>query len=200
MSRSIPVTLAALAALLAGASTSLAPGPSRAAPADAWTGSATCTLTTTGPFSYQNQQVHTWKISPGAAQTQNGAARLYAYTWRDTGRGTRAGTVRWEIDGRGAGNIAFRTNQLNGALYIGIQGGAGVDSQGIRVIDTTGGNTRTYPAPAYEWPFSLITVRAGSTSVVAAPHPVPVNGSVGFQQTGGSKTDAVCSWNFQFGA
>ncbi len=200
MSRSIPMTVATIIALLTGAGTSLAPEISAAAPAGAWTGSATCTLTTAGPFSYSDRQVHTWTIGPGAAQAQNGPATLYTHDWRETGRGTRAATVNWTINGRGVGKIAFRTNPLNGTLYIGIQGGAGVDSKGITVVDSTGSNTRTFFAPAYEWPFPLVTVRAGSTSVVAAPHAVPVNGSVGFQQTGGSKTSAVCSWNFQLGA
>ncbi len=73
------------------------------------------------------------------------------------------------------------------------------DNTGITVRDATTPLVRTYAAPAYEWQFPAIVVAATQTDVVSAPMAVPVNGSVGFQQPGGSKTDAVCSWNFHYG-
>src|SRR5262245_35717156 len=151
VSRWTPRTRATTAALITAASAWLVGDSNAAEPAGSWAGTATCSLTTTGPYEYSDRQVHTWTIAPGAAQMQNGAARLYTYDWAETGNGRRAGSVSWSINGRGAGKIAFRTNTLNGILYIGIQQAAGRDNSGITVTDATGGKTKTYPAPAYEW-------------------------------------------------
>ena len=162
-----------------------------------WTGTATCTLTTTGPYGYSDRQTNTWTIGVLAAQSQSGATRLYADEWADTGVGSKT-SVSWTVNGHGAGNIGFRTD-AQGMLHIGLASNQLRDNTGITVRDASSPLVRTYSAPAYEWQFPAIIVAATQTDVVSAPMTVPVNGSIGFQQPGGSTTAAVCSWNFHYG-
>jgi len=193
MSRSVPVLASAIVGVLACGAALVTSEVSAATLGTKWTGSATCTLTTTGPFGYSDRQVHTWALSLWSSPTPVGDTLVSTYDWAETGSGSKTG-ISWSINGHNTSSIGFRTN--NGVLNIGFRSAPTRDNAGITVTPSNG---RSYPAAAYEWQFPLITAPVGSTDVVSAAHSVPVNGSVGFQQTGGSTTNAVCAWNFHFG-
>jgi hypothetical protein len=160
-----------------------------------WTGGISCMITTNGPYSYHDQQTQSWTLCFNGAHSENGTTATYADQWSETGSGSKNG-VRWTINGHAnGGGIAFRTD-AQGHLIIAMVSSALRDPLGITVTDAS----HSYSAPAYEWPFPAISVAAGQTDVMSPPVPVPVNGSVGFEEPGGSLSTALCSWHFQYGS
>jgi hypothetical protein len=180
-------------ALVAACTAALVVSNAQALPTTRWTGSVTCTLTTSGSR-YADQQVQTWNIMPGAV-TPQGPSTFYTEDWTDSGTGGNP-SATWTTNGRGHGTIVFTVIASTGKLHIGLGSAATRDNTGTLVRPQGGA---PYTAPAYEWAFPLIEVPANSTDVHGSSQP-PVNGKVGFQEPADGKTTATCSWTLHFGA
>jgi hypothetical protein len=184
------VWIAILAAVFS--SSTLLSQTAQAQPKGQWTGSATCTLKTTGP-NYSDLQIHTWRIGYPPFVTTSGAFTYYRYTWTVTGGGGNS-TSTWQINGGSKITGYFQTHvDPNGKLHF-AQGSTGLDPFGIRL------SSFPFRYNVFETDFPAIVVPATPHLRILqgqTKRPIVVNGPVGYQQPGGSTTKKTCSWSFR---
>jgi len=193
MSRHHLVRIIKFAAFI-GCWTALLDGNASSLPTSRWTGSASCTITTTNT-GYTEQQIHTWLIVPLLVATQGGST-FYSEIWTVTGTGSGSGS-NWIYNGRGYGTIEFRID-ANGSLHIDRSSTQTNDPTGIIV---TPSSNKPFTWEAFEWnsfPNQIIDPKSNQTHVQGMG-PQTVNGSVGYQEPGGSTHTSNCSWDFNFG-
>lgn len=120
-----------------------------------------------------------------------GAFTYYRYTWTVTGGGGNS-TSTWQINGGSKITGYFQTHvDPNGKLHF-AQGSTGRDPFGIKL------SSFPFRYIVFETDFPAIVVPA--TLLILQGHtkkPIVVNGSVGYQQPGGSTTKKTCSWSFR---
>jgi hypothetical protein len=191
MSRHHLAWIAILAAVF-GSSTLLSQ-TAQALPQGNWVGSATCTVKTTGPGGYSDQQTHKWNIIAGSVKSM-GAYTHYNYEWTVTGGGGNSVNT-WQINSSSKKGY-FQTHvDPNGKLHF-EQVQSGGDLRGILVTPKSGGPT--FPENIHETAFATIIVPATKVHYLQGQSkPIKVNGAVGFQQPAGSTTTKVCSWKFR---
>ena len=196
--------LAALA-VSAGSVASVYPAAGGVVASPGWSGSASCTITVTGP-GYQHSETQKWQVA--GPTTVRGAFRLVPSHWTDTGSGSshvsqgdQTRDITWTVNATAAGQFHFVVRASDGKLAIG-QANAQLRVQnGITGTQrqTIGGVAQT-PGPvaleAFETQLPPIIVRATSRSVSGSTPPTQVNGSVGPFQPAGSQATKSCAWKF----
>jgi hypothetical protein len=185
--------VAAALAVSAALAASLHPGSGGAAVPPGWSGSASCTITVSGP-GYQHSETQRWQVS--GHTSVRGSFRLVPSHWTDTGSGSSQVTqgdqtrnITWTVKAASAGKFQFFVRsdhklvigQANAQLRVpnGITGTQQV---------TIGGVAQT-PGPvgleAFETQLPPIVAGRTSRSVSGSTPPTSVKGSVApFQPAG----------------
>jgi hypothetical protein len=179
--------------------------PAAGAVSPRWSGTASCTLTVTGP-GYQHSETQKWEVK-GPASVQ-GSFHFVPSHWTDTGSGsshTSQGDqtldITWKVNASAAGKFQFVVRASDGKLLIGQanaqlrvpNGITGMQRQTIAGVEQT-------PDPvgleAFETQLPPIVVSPTSTSVSGSLPPTPVKASVAPFQPGAAKVTKSCNWKF----
>ena len=176
------------------------------APSAPWSGQAQCQITVTGP-GYSEQETHTWIIT-GGTPTLQGAIRVYAGSWTETGQGSTTRT-----QGQQTFSAQWTTNaSLSNApieMWVRVSDhrliikswhsqlrshGAAVGTQQLEINGVVQSQS-PISFDAYEWGFPAVSAVDTSTNLSGSSS-LPTNGSVGPMQPGGSQGRANCTWQF----
>ncbi|MEO8018980.1 MAG: hypothetical protein ABI769_14290 [Pseudomonadota bacterium] len=173
----------------------------------AWSGSARCDVTITGP-GYTDRQTHAWQTSAGAP-TARGAFTIYPGTWGVSGGGSLERTtgdqtlrVQWTRSVAGMnGPISVVMRASDGVVLIqpdhaqlrgrGAVSGTQEVLRGGRVISSS-----PIAAEAFEYTFPSIKGTSASTHLAGQTSDTP-KGSFGFMQPGDSRVQVNCAWDFR---
>jgi hypothetical protein len=171
-----------------------------------WTGWARCEVTVRGT-GYSDQQTHTWTLGSGTP-TVEGAFRVYPATWTVVGsgslqrsQGSQSLSVRWATNGTSASApLAVFVRASDGRMFIQarhaqLRAAGAIQGYQQQTIDGKALTPGGVSAEAFEWSFPQIEVPPNSNSASGSTT-VPVNGSVGLMQPGGSQATASCTWQF----
>ena len=197
--------VAAALAVSATSAATLHPGSGGAAASPGWSGSASCTITVTGP-GYQHSETQRWQVS--GPTSVRGAFRLVPSRWTDTGSGSSHVTqgdqtrdITWTVKAAAAGQVPV--------LRQGV-GQQARDRSGERPAPrrerhhgtqqlTIGGVAQT-PGPvgleAFETQLPPIVAAATSRTVSGSTPPTPVAGSFGPFQPAAASVTKSCTWKF----
>ncbi|MFI5042842.1 MAG: hypothetical protein ACHQNA_13530 [Acidimicrobiales bacterium] len=175
--------VAAALAVSAIVAATVHPGAGEAAGSPRWSGSASCTITVTGP-GYQHSETQRWQVS--GPPSVRGAFQFVPSRWTDTGSGSSQTTqgdqtrnITWTVKAAAAGKFQFLVRASDNKLLIGQ-----ANSQ-LRVQDgitgtqkvTIGGVAQT-PGPvsleAFETQLPAIVAGRTSRSVSGSTPPTPV--------------------------
>jgi hypothetical protein len=195
-------------AALAVSATSVAmlhPGSGGAAAAPGWSGSASCTITVTGP-GYQHTETQRWQVS-GPTKLR-GAFRLVPSRWTDTGSGSsdvtqgdQTRTITWTVKAAATGQFQFFVRASDGKLVIGQANAQLRVANGITGTQqvTIGGVAQT-PGPvgleAFETQLPPIVARRTSRTVSGSMPPTVVKGSFAPFQPAAATVTKKCTWRF----
>ena len=197
-----------LVTALAVSATSVAvlhPGSGGAAASPGWSGSASCTITVSGP-GYQHSETQRWQVS--GPKTVRGAFQFVPSHWSDTGSGASQVTqgdqtrnIIWTVKAAAAGKFQFIVRASDNKLAIG-QANAQLRVQngitGTQQV-TIGGVAQT-PGPvgleAFETQLPPIVTTRTSRSVSGSTPPTPVKGSVAPFQPAAAAVTKRCAWRF----
>ena len=109
--------VAAALAVSAVSAGTLHPGSGGAAASPRWSGSASCTITVTGP-GYQHSETQRWQVS--GPTTVRGSFLLVPSRWTDTGSGSAQVTqgdqtrnITWTVNAAAAGQFQFVVRALD---------------------------------------------------------------------------------------
>ena len=180
-------------------------GSSGAAVPPAWSGSASCTITVTGP-GYQHSETQRWAVS--GPTSVSGAFRLVPSRWMDTGSGSSQVTqgdqtrdITWTVKAAAAGKFRFFVRASDKRLVIGQANAQLRVKDGITGTQqlTIGGVAQT-PGPvgleAFETQLPPIVAAATSRTVSGSTPPTRVAGSFGPFQPAAAATTKSCTWKF----
>lgn len=197
-----------VAAALAVSATSAAllqPGSGRAAAPPHWSGSASCTITVTGP-GYQHSETQKWQVS--GPMSVRGSFRFVPSRWTDTGSGSSQVTqgdqtrdITWTVNAAAAGQFQFFVRASDGKLVVGQANAQLRVANGITGTQqvTIGGVAQT-PGPvgleAFETQLPPIVARGTSRSVSGSTPATPVHGSFAPFQPAAATVTKTCTWKF----
>jgi hypothetical protein len=197
--------VAAALAFSAALAATLDPGSGGAAVPPAWSGSASCTITVSGP-GYQHSETQRWQVS--GHTSVRGSFRLVPSRWTDTGSGSSQVTqgiqtrdVTWTVNAAATGKFQFFVRASDSKLVIG-QANAQLRVQngitGTQQV-TIGGVPQT-PGPvgleAFETQLPPIVTGKTRRTVSGSTPPTPVHGSVAPFQPAAAAVTKRCSWRF----
>jgi hypothetical protein len=200
-----PVFVAAALAVSATSAAALQPGSGGAAGSRGWSGSASCTITVTGP-GYQHSETQRWKVS-GPTKIR-GSFQFVPSRWTDTGSGSstvtqgdQTRTITWTVNAAEAGQFQFVVRASDGKLLIGQANAQLRVANGITGTQqlTIGGVAQT-PGPvaleAFETQLPSIVTRRTSHSVSGSMPPTTVHGSFAPFQPAAATVTKGCTWRF----
>jgi len=193
--------------LVAGVLTvvTLHPAASGATSRAGWSGSASCTITVTGP-GYRHSEAQRWEVS-GPAHLR-GSFVIVPSRWTDTGGGSSQVTqgdqtrdITWTVKAAAPGQFQFVVRASDGKLVIGQASAQLRAPNGITGTQrvTIGGVAQT-PGPvgleAFETQLPPIVAGPKSRTVSGSMPPTRVQGSYGTFQPGDATVTKRCSWRF----
>ncbi len=197
-----------LAAAPAGAAivaATLVPGSGGAVALAGWSGSASCTITVTGP-GYQHSETQRWQLS-GPARVRGSFLRVSS-RWTDIGsglsqqtQGNQTSDITWTVSAAAAGQFQFFVRASDGKLVIG-QANAQLRVQnGITGIQKlTIGGVAQPPGPvaleAFETQLPPIVTGPTSRTVSGSTPPTAVHGSFAPFQPAAAAVTKRCAWRF----
>jgi hypothetical protein len=197
--------VAAALIVSAAVAATLHPGSGGAAAAPRWSGSASCTITVSGP-GYQHSETQRWQVS-GPTRVR-GSFRLVPSRWTDTGSGSSHVTqgdqtrdITWTVKAAAAGQFQFVVRASDKKLLIGQANAQLRVANGITGTQqlTIGGVAQT-PGPvgleAFETQLPPIVARGTSRSVSGSMPTTPVKGSFAPFQPAAAAVTKRCSWRF----
>jgi hypothetical protein len=200
--RRVPLAVSAFALAATAASLPVASGQ---AASPSWSGSATCTISVTGP-GYQHSETQKWQVN--GAPTTRGAFHFVASQWTDTGSGSSETTqgdqsldITWTVKAAEPGKFQFVVRASDGKLLIGQANAQLRAPSGITGMQkqTIGGVAQT-PSPfdleAFETQLPRIVVGPTVTHVSGSTPATVVKGSFGPFQPGAATATKSCSWRF----
>ena len=200
-----PLFVAASLAVSAASAATLFPGSGGAAAPPRWSGSASCTITVTGP-GYQHSETQKWQLS--GHTIVRGAFSLVPSRWTDTGSGSSQVTqgdqtrsITWTVNAAAAGQFQFVVRASDHKLLVGQANAQLRVANGITGTQqlTIGGVAQT-PGPvgleAFETQLPPIVTRRTSRIVTGSTPPTPVNGSVAPFQPAAATATKRCTWKF----
>jgi len=176
-----------------------------ATPAARWSGSASCTISVTGP-GYQHSETQRWHVS--GPTTLRGSFRLVPSRWTDTGSGsahTEQGDqsldIMWTVKAAAAGQFHFVVRASDKKLVVGQANAQLRVANGITGTQkqTVGGVAQT-PGPvgleAFETQLPAIVVAGTSRTVSGSMPPTVVKGSFAPFQPAAATVTKSCTWKF----
>ena len=197
--------VAAALAVSATSAATLHPGSGGAAASSGWSGSASCTITVTGP-GYQHSETQRWQVS--GPTSVRGSFQLVPSRWTDTGSGSSQVTqgdqtrdITWTVKAAAAGQFQFVVRASDNKLVIGQANAQLRVANGITGTQqvTIGGVAQT-PGPvgleAFETQLPPIVAGRTSRSVSGSTPPTPVNGSFAPFQPAAATVTKRCAWRF----
>ena len=200
-----PLLVAAALAVSATSAAMLHPGSGGAAASPGWSGSASCTITVTGP-GYQHSETQRWQV--GGPTKVRGSFLLVPSHWTDTGSGSSQVTqgdqtrdITWTVKAAAAGQFQFVVRASDNKLVIGQANAQLRVPNGITGTQqlTIGGVAQT-PGPvgleAFETQLPPIVTRRTSRIVSGSTPPTPVKGSVAPFQPAAATVTKTCAWKF----
>jgi hypothetical protein len=200
-----PLFVAAALAVSATAAATLHPGSGGAAASPRWSGSASCTITVTGP-GYQHSETQRWKVS-GPTKVR-GSFQFVPSRWTDTGSGSstvtqgdQTRTITWTVSATVAGQFQFVVRASDGKLLIGQANAQLRVANGITGTQqlTIGGVPQT-PGPvgleAFETQLPSIVTRRTNRIVSGSMPPTRVAGSFAPFQPAAATVTKGCTWKF----
>ena len=200
-----PMLVAAALAVSATSAAALHPGSGGAAGSRGWSGSASCTITVTGP-GYQHSETQRWKVS-GPTKAR-GSFQFVTSRWTDTGSGSsnvtqgdQTRTITWTVNAAAPGQFQFVVRASDGKLLIGQANAQLRVANGITGTQqlTIGGVAQT-PGPvgleAFETQLPPIVTRRTSRIVSGSTSPTPVHGSFAPFQPAAATVTKGCAWRF----
>ena len=200
-----PMLVAAALTVSAAFAATLHPGSGGAAVPPGWSGSASCTITVTGP-GYQHSETQKWQFS--GPTSVRGSFRFVPSHWTDTGSGSSQVTqgnqtrnITWTVNAAATGKFQFVVRASDNKLVIGQANAQLRVPNGITGTQqvTIGGVAQT-PGPvgleAFETQLPPIVTGRTRRSVSGSTPPTPVNGSFGPFQPAGAAVTKSCSWRF----
>ena len=191
------------AALAISAAVTAASGGAAVPPA--WSGSASCTITVTGP-GYQHSETQRWAV--GGPTSVRGAFRLVPSRWTDTGSGSSHVTqgdqsrdITWTVKAAAAGKFQFVVRASDNKLVIGQANAQLRVANGITGTQqlTIGGVAQTPGAvglEAFETQLPPIVAASTSRTVSGSTPPTRVAGSFGPFQPAAATVTKSCTWKF----
>jgi len=195
---------AALAVSVTSAAT-LHPGSAGGAVPPGWSGSASCTITVSGP-GYHHSEVQRWQV--GGHATVRGSFLFVPSHWTDTGSGSSLVTqgdqtrdITWTVKAAATGKFQFVVRASDHKLLIGQANAQLRVANGITGTQqvTIGGVPQT-PGPvgleAFETQLPPIVVARTSHSVSGSTPPTRVSGSFAPFQPAAASVTKGCSWRF----
>jgi hypothetical protein len=200
-----PMLVAVALAVTALSAAALRPASGGAATSPGWSGSASCTITVTGP-GYQHSETQRWQVA--GPTTVRGAFQLVPARWTDTGSGSSHQTqgdqtldITWTVKAAAAGQFQFFVRESDHRLVIGQanaqlrvpNGITGTQQQTIGGVAQTPGSVGL---EAFETQLPPIVAGATSRSVSGSTPPTRVNGSVAPFQLAGATAMKSCTWKF----
>ena len=196
--------VAAALAVSAISAATLHPGSGGAASLG-WSGSASCTITVTGP-GYQHSETQRWQVS--GPTSVRGAFRLVPSRWTDTGSGSSQVTqgdqtrnIMWTVKAGAPGKFQFFVRASDNKLVIGQANAQLRVANGITGTQqvTIGGVAQT-PGPvgleAFETQLPPIVAASTKRTVSGSTPPMRVFGSFGPFQPAAASVTKKCSWKF----
>ena len=200
-----PMFVAAALAVAATSAATLRPESGGAATLPGWSGSASCTITVTGP-GYQHSETQRWQVT--GHTTVRGAFQLVPSRWTDTGSGSSHQTqgdqtrdITWTVKAAATGQFQFFVRASDKRLVIGQSNAQLRVANGITGTQqqTIGGVAQT-PGPvgleAFETQLPPIAVGATSRSVSGSMPPTRVHGSFAPFQPAAAAVTKRCAWRF----
>jgi hypothetical protein len=200
-----PVFAAAALTVSAALAATLLPVPGWAAAVPGWSGSASCTITVTGP-GYQHSETQKWQLS--GPSSVRGSFQFVPSHWTDTGSGSSHVTqgdqsrdITWTVKAAAPGKFQFVVRASDGKLLIGQANAQLRVPNGITGTQkvTIAGVEQT-PGPvgleAFETQFPPIVTAPTRHTVSGSTPPTHVVGSFGPFQPGAASATKRCSWNF----
>lgn len=183
----------------------LVPGLGGAAAQSGWSGSASCTITVTGP-GYQHSEIQKWQMS--GPTSVRGSFQFVPSHWTDTGSGSSHVTqgdqsrdITWTVKAAALGKFQFVIRASDGKLLIAQanaqlrvpNGITGMQTLTIAGVEQTPGAVRL---EAFETQLPPIVTSPGRLTVSGSMPPTRVAGSFGPFQPGAASTTKSCSWKF----
>ena len=197
--------VAAALAVSATSAATLQPGSAGAAGSRGWSGSASCTITVTGP-GYQHSETQRWQVS-GPTKVR-GSFQFVPSRWTDTGSGSSQVTqgdqtrdITWTVNATAAGQFQFVVRASDHKLLIGQANAQLRVPNGITGTQqvTIGGVAQTPGAvglEAFETQLPPIVTRRTIRIVSGSTPSAPVNGSVAPFQPAAAAVTKRCAWRF----
>ncbi len=188
---------AALAVSVTSAATAAAP--------PRWSGSASCTITVTGP-GYQHTETQRWQVS-GPTKVR-GSFLLVPSHWTDAGSGSSQVTqgdqtrdIKWTVSAAAAGQFQFVVRASDKKLIVGQANAQLRVPNGITGTQqvTIGGVAQTPGAvglEAFETQLPPIVTRGTSRKVSGSMPPTTVKGSFAPFQPAAATVTKTCAWKF----
>jgi len=199
------VLATAVLAVSAASAATLHLGSGAAAVPPGWSGSASCTITVTGP-GYQHSETQRWQIS--GPTSVRGSFRLVPSHWTDTGSGSSQVTqgdqtrdITWTVKAAATGAFKFFVRASDNKLVIG-QANAQLRVQnGVTgTQQVTIGGVPQNPGPvaleAFETQLPPIVTGPTSRAVSGSTPPTRVSGSFGPFQPAAASVTKRCAWRF----
>ena len=200
-----PILVAAALSLAATSAAALHPGSGGAAASPGWSGSASCTITVSGP-GYQHSEMQRWQVSgPTSAR---GSFQFVPSSWTDTGSGSSTATqgdqtreITWTVKAAAAGKFQFVVRASDHKLLIGQANAQLRVPNGITGTQkvTIGGVLQT-PGPvgleAFETQLPPIVAGPTSRTVSGSMPRTTVKGSFGPFQPAAATVTKQCTWRF----
>jgi len=170
-----------------------------------WSGSASCTITVTGP-GYQHSETQRWQVT--GPTTLRGSFQLVPSRWTDTGSGTSDQTqgdqqlnIAWTVKAAAPGQFHFVVRASDKKLLIGqanaqLRVAGGITGTQRQTIAGVAQKPGPVDLEAFETQLPPIVVSSTSRSVSGSTPPATVKGSFGPFQPGAAKVMKSCSWRF----
>jgi hypothetical protein len=183
----------------------LHPASGGAAVPPGWSGSASCTITVSGP-GYQHSETQRWQVRGPTSVRRS--FRFVQSRWTDAGSGSSQVTqgdqtrnITWTVNAAATGKFQFFVRASDNKLVIGQANAQLRVPNGITGTQqvTIGGVAQT-PGPvgleAFETQLPPIVTGRTSRSVSGSTPPTPVKGSVAPFQPAAAAVTKRCSWRF----
>ncbi len=183
----------------------LVPGSGGAAAPGRWSGSASCTISVTGP-GYQHSETQKWQVS--GPTSVRGSFQFVPSHWTDTGSGSshvmegdQSRDITWTVNAAAPGKFQFVVRASDGKLLIGqanaqlrVQNGiTGVQKLTIAGVEQTPGPVGL---EAFETQLPPIVTSPTRHTVSGSMPRTKVAGSFGPFQPGAATVTKSCSWRF----
>jgi hypothetical protein len=200
-----PMLAAAALAISATSAATLQPGSSGAAASPGWSGSASCTITVTGP-GYQHSETQRWQVS--GPTMFRGSFQFVPSEWTDTGsgfsqvtQGDQTRNITWTVKAATAGTFQFFVRASDHKLVIGQANAQLRVPNGITGTQqvTIGGVAQTPGSvglEAFETQLPRIVTGPSNIRVSGSTSPTLVKGSFGPFQPAAATVTKRCAWRF----